>query len=784
MVVVMMSSVVHAQVYSSTNLRAHFTFDTQKTVGTQTFGQFGLNGSIRNGVLTNQTDCTLFTCYRFDGTNDDVQITNLTPFTVGNQLTISAWFNRSVSGAGSDRIVSSVGGIGQVIWEMSVTAAPERLECRMRDSLATNLVVTGTANSVTEGTIMFGTCVFNSTGISLYLNGRLNATGTATYLGNFNPADFVYIGDDDGTAANFEGMIDDVKFFNTSLNASQVLNEYNNGFGLLYNNPPPAPNLTSPANGTVVQGVIPFSWSTSVDPDGDPVSYQFLIDSVVRNTTTATTINFSSLSLTPGNHTWFVRVNDTYYTNTSVTRFFTVDNDVPNITITFPNHPLNWSNGTILGSCADTVPGSVFFNSSSSFTLNDSTYSSWRIVYEGASANNVSITIGCNDTFGHSVSTQRTYNFDVVFPNCYENGNPIEIEDHSVTDGTNYQWNVQCFDDSNYFYLNVTCTGGTNFDFFDDNINQTMYNFTELTGTLHSDMTCVFESADAHTDDDITDLLNPSTVYWNDGELHVPDNDGLIRIRSSTELSSSQRSSIRDEVADAILDQPIFNEKEEPGNDIAFLAKESISSDMTYATDRVQPVLTTDTPSDINVFTFEVTALDRLQYVRNNQHHAWFVVDNTYWIDFDLLNDDGSTTWDVRINGKKTATVVITTRLSTLEFASVGIININQQTQSFFVTNPPALEADATLFINVCPTNLNQVLMVFATSLISFVLIAMGWYVHSRMIGALGCLSLIAIGATLVGCQQLYGVLLISCALIGFTLFFKRSDQEGRLRMM
>lgn len=756
---VLLVPTVSAQVYNTTNLRAHFTLDTQKTNGTQTFGQFGLNGSIRNGVLTNQSDCALFTCYRFDGTNDDIQITNLTPFTVGNQLTISAWFNRSVSGAGSDRIVSSVGGIGQVIWEMSVTAAPERLECRMRDSLATNLVVTGTANSVIEGNKHFGTCVFNSTGIALYLDGRLNATGSTTYLGNFNPADFVYIGDDDGNAANFEGMIDDVKFFNQSLSAARVLEEYNNGSGLAYNTAPTAPTLTTPANGSLIhanESSLLFNWTASTDTENDSLSYQFFIDDILRNTTTTRGIFFNASTLANGNHTWYVKVTDTFFTVQSSTFFFDLDNTLPNITITYPTHPLNWGNGTISGSCVDQHAGTIS-TSSTNGTLGGS-FGNWTFTHISApQPNNETITFTCTDSFGNNRSDTRLYLFDYNAPGCLGIDPMVPIDESS-----SYVWNLTCIDDSNYFSLNVSCDGGTEFTFYQDNINSTMFTFNDQTGELHSNMHCTFVSSDAHTDEDVTDLLNPFTVIVSTDGVSVNGKE-LITVVTSDEIPEHIKEApvVAPDLADAILLGPVEEPQEgtkEASTDYAYT-----DAAARYTNDRVSFTFATNAATDMNRYVFYVNAEHSIDPIVNSQHHAWFVVDHYYWVDFDLAADDGSATWSTYKVNKTTWAVVIDTPLSELAFSSVGIINQNTQEQDFIVR--PA-EQISELFVGQCPVSINGSMILWLVVAVAFVFLFLMFYTAWGIFGIFSGITFFVSAWTLSGCSRLFGTVMALAGII------------------
>jgi hypothetical protein len=160
----------------------------------------------------------------------------------------------------------------------------------------------------------------------------------------------------------------------------------------------------------------------------------------------------------------------------------------PNITLLYPDHPLNWSNGTVRLECTDTHLDTFNWTSSNpnmievSQTTNSTTSILELLFNSNVSGTVVPINATCRDDFGSVTSTLFTITFDVLKPYCYQNGLPIEQVDHAVPFATSYTWNdVTCYDELNLYSLNITCTGGSEFQFYTDNINSTSYNFSSST---------------------------------------------------------------------------------------------------------------------------------------------------------------------------------------------------------------------------------------------------------------------------------------------------------------
>ena len=99
--------------------------------------------------------------------------------------------------------------------------------------------------------------------------------------------------------------------------------------------------------------------------------------------------------------------------------------------------------------------------------------------------------------------------------------------------------------------------------------------------------------------------------------------------------------------------------------------------------------------------TFFVNANKKAYYYKSNKYKAWIVVDNKYWIDFNLRNDKNANYFVKKINSKRYQ-IDIMTSVENLEFESIGLLNSNNQSQIFTIT--PLSIGGGTGSVNVSTT--------------------------------------------------------------------------------
>lgn len=338
------------------------------------------------------------------------------------------------------------------------------------------------------------------------------------------------------------------------------------------------------------------------------------------------------------------------------------DTTNPVVNWTFPDYP-DWTNLTINGTCSDDSVLSFVSIDNALFTSTGSSFEEWEFTYiGGVSLNSTNLTVTCGDIFGNNGSASQVLGADIVIPTC------SGISDQDVISGENYSWNITCVDDLNLYSLNVSCSGGSSFSFYKENINDVSYLFNNNTGNLTSSMVCDWEVTDAHTMKDISDKLNSVNTFYYDNKLVI---DGFTYI----EFDDSDSDNI-----------------------------DSLDLDFTSKKDRVKfKVTPSETKNkdigikgdifDIkklkeNKLTFYVNAKNNLDYVDNDLFPAWFVIDNYYWVDFDVLNGYDLDYKVQKINDKRYRVIIKGKVEEYFDFNSLGIVNTNYYHQTFSVSLP------------------------------------------------------------------------------------------------
>ena len=845
---VLLLSIMSLNVVAVAQPVSWWTFNNNNTLGTTSIDVVsGNNGTLRGGVLTNRSG-KIGQAYGFDGTNDDVQIPDsaLYDFT---ELSIEAWIFMNTTCGGKNTIFGTKG--ASVEWELIFDcAAGQDIEWRIDSSPsgATTLSDSGGHPKTGYHHVVVTATLLNMT---IYFNGTSTGSLGIVKLGNYNAEDFIYVGSDDG-GANFNfGLIDEVKLYNRSLSASEVLELYNNGSGVpfvLPNQPPSTPVIVAPSNGTLIADLSPIEWTRSIDPDGNNITYAlyllngtthdvisllsnntgnltlfdpfnlsddgnysfqvnatdgtFIVDSGITthpiiahtpsNVSILTPINGSIVSnivnvswffdadIFATGHTFITQIRnssgglvnqnisingtrsvlwntdlfpDGLYTirtnvthtaggrhNTSQTIIVFTDNTPPVLTLSYPSNPLNWGNGTIRGFCTDASPMTFSYatNLSPAFITNISLDpSSFLFRYNNTNLttpHSGNISLVCTDIANNSVSDVRVYNFDLQSPFCLGITPLVAIDE-----GDQYQWNLTCMDESNYFSLNISCSGGTDFAFFQENINATVYPFSSGTGILHEDMACEFTSTDAHTLRDIRRELNKWSVTKTGSAIHTPRTRNIIQYVSQYPIQSLD------------LDYGV--------------------SDRVKFRYRMQ----SNPLRETREYTFFVSGEGSISFIDNNLYPAWFVVDGYYWVDFAL--ESGNASWSVDQVNATTYAVTLKSKDTDLSFRSLGIVNTNTQSQYITVVPRGALDADAILLPLRCPENLNQVLL-----FIFLMTLMIGLAVVSMVFGnpwgtILGGIGILVLAMNLVFCETSIGIILIvvSFVIIGLGFSLRRA---------
>src|SRR4030042_578208 len=208
------------------SLVAWWSFESYNTTGIYDNSTYSNFGTFQGGLSTsNITTGKYGNALEFDGVNDSIYIEDneaLNP----DEITISAWIKAKE--AGETQVMSSKGANagyrlfiysdGTVIW-------------RDNESDVTSSYNVG--SHLNEWIHIVG--VGSSTGLSIYINGQLNATGTTPYTGP-NVTMELEIGTESVFSEYFNGTIDEVMIWNRALTPEEINASFNAGAYRLYHN--------------------------------------------------------------------------------------------------------------------------------------------------------------------------------------------------------------------------------------------------------------------------------------------------------------------------------------------------------------------------------------------------------------------------------------------------------------------------------------------------------------------------------------------------------------------
>ena len=229
------------------------------------------------------------TAYDFDGVDDRVNITNgdmnSRNFSTSN-MTIALWINKSTNQT-ADRFL-----LGRDSGPLQLGSIGNIPRVAARHSNGTFLLIPGTT-SMAVGTFYFVVATYNHSKISLWVNGVEEAS--YPYTGNFldplNPWSIGGVANDASQAT--DGIIDEVGFWNRSLNSTEIAQLYNAGTGIPYpfGSVTDAVNITAiNANGTILERFNLFATNgthnTSISSGINPrlVGYDILPQGIINIT--------------------------------------------------------------------------------------------------------------------------------------------------------------------------------------------------------------------------------------------------------------------------------------------------------------------------------------------------------------------------------------------------------------------------------------------------------------------------------------------------------------------
>lgn len=186
-------------------------------------GHTGLTSYGSNGT---GMDCSVsgnenFGC-QLDGVDDDITINDGSAFSV-NSFSISAWIYRSVDTGGSEYFFDTREADNDGI-RFNVDGSTDYLECSYNEFDSTDVTQNYT---IPVGSWTHVVCTSNGSELKTYVNGNINATISISGSISETAAN-TSIGDRNTTSGgNWNGTLDDVRFYNDTLSDTQVSSIYN-----------------------------------------------------------------------------------------------------------------------------------------------------------------------------------------------------------------------------------------------------------------------------------------------------------------------------------------------------------------------------------------------------------------------------------------------------------------------------------------------------------------------------------------------------------------------------
>ncbi|AJM92200.1 LamG domain-containing protein [Nitrosopumilus piranensis] len=206
----------------------HLTCDNTSHTNPSDFGsRAGTTTTI--GVLEYRASPLINSCY-FDETNDHIDLSDESDFDFTNTDDFSVAFWVKVDGTetgGNDIMVSKGADLLNVGWYVH-TNDNDIVRFEIDDGSSNNHVISTT--TITDDEWYHVTVTYdgssNQSGMKIYINGSLDATGIGNTIVGFLNNNVVVIGDDDNGSNRFKGDLDDIRIYDYALTSDQVQDLY------------------------------------------------------------------------------------------------------------------------------------------------------------------------------------------------------------------------------------------------------------------------------------------------------------------------------------------------------------------------------------------------------------------------------------------------------------------------------------------------------------------------------------------------------------------------------
>lgn len=475
-------------------------YKLDEETGTTAYDSLGLNNGTISNADINKTG-KINNSFEFTDASDDrvrkTSASGLGTFSDGTPTgTINFWVYPKDKGASNN-----IGGLVEITTNSKVNNQYMAISMYYPTTTTMQLFYnTGVSTydyvgySLSRETWQMVTVVYsNSDTATFYINGVLQGTSTLT-LNSFSN-EVLTIGNADDLSsytARVNAKIDEVGFWNRSLNSTEITQLYNNGTGITYEEITGG-NLTIlyPTATTYNAPVTQLNYTNSSDMN----KCWYSTDGGATNSSPITCgTNFTGLSSIEGSNTWTLYGNDTLGNNYTDSVTFTQDT-TPNIQYTAPT-PANASSLTetylpINVTLTETYFQNITFNFYLEGSLNDTqTFTNSTRFYNktNATEGNWIVNVTTCTTFGSCNTTERRYILLDVSPPIINGTSP---------NGT-------------YFYLAPNETMDVNWTIIDEGVglDQCWY----IYNGVRTDVNCTAN----HSQFNYTTGVNNLTGYAND----------------------------------------------------------------------------------------------------------------------------------------------------------------------------------------------------------------------------------------------------------------------------
>lgn len=195
----------------------------------------GNNGLYYNATGTSPVIGKIGQALNFDGTNDQIIVTNNSGLGITGNIAISAWVRRDQSNRYETILSKTNGSVWNYQFGFCSGSAGDGCtgqldKLNFYSNAATPAFVNSTG-TISDNNWHHVVASRSGSTMSFYIDG--DSAGTASFSGSFNNNSFdIWIGNDgvsSPTAGTFDGLIDDVRVYNRALTPSEIQRLYNLG---------------------------------------------------------------------------------------------------------------------------------------------------------------------------------------------------------------------------------------------------------------------------------------------------------------------------------------------------------------------------------------------------------------------------------------------------------------------------------------------------------------------------------------------------------------------------